>query len=142
MPCGDITYLKTGQGWLYLAAVIDPCTRMAVGWSLSERMTADIAVAALEAAKARGCVAEGTILHSDRGAQYTSGLLAWWAEANGVRLSVGRTGSCHNNTVAVSFFTALKNETYSLRSWPTRAEARSAVVGFIEGYYSRMRPRR
>lgn len=77
---------------------------------------------------------------SDRGAQYTSRLLAGWAAANGVRLSVGRTGSCHDNAVAESFFATLKNEMYSLRSWPTRAEARSAVVGFIEGYYNRRRP--
>ncbi len=63
--CGDITYLRTGQGWLYLATVIDLRTRMVVGWSLSERMTADIAVAALEMARSRGYVAEGAIFHSD-----------------------------------------------------------------------------
>ena len=105
---GDITYLRTGQGWLDLATVIDLCTRMVVGWSLSERMTADIAVAALESAKARGYVAGNTIFHSDRGAQYTSRLLAEWARDNDVRLSCGRTGSCHDNAVAESFFATLK----------------------------------
>ena len=104
---GDITYLRTGQGWLYLATVIDLCTRMVVGWSLSERMTADIAVAALESAKSRGYVAENAIFHSDRGAQYTSRLLAEWARDNDVRLSCGRTGSCHDNAVAESFFATL-----------------------------------
>ena len=138
--CGDIIYLRTGQGWLYLAAVIDLCARMVVGWSLSERMTADIAVSALEMARARGYVAEGAIFHTDRGAQYTSRLLAGWASENDVRLSVGRTGSCHDNAVAESFFATLKNEMYSLRPWPTRAEARSAVVGYIEGFYNRLRP--
>lgn len=138
--CGDITYLKTGQGWLYLATVIDLCTRMVVGWSLSERMTADIAVSALDMARSRGYVAGGAIFHSDRGSQYTSRLLEEWASANDVRLSVGRTGSCHDNAVAESFFATLKNEMYSLRSWPTRAQARSAVVGYIEGYYNRARP--
>ena len=138
--CGDIAYLRTGQGWLCLATAIGLCTRMVVGWSLSERMTADVAVSALEMAKARGCVAGNAIFHSDRGAQYTGRLLAGWAAANGVRLSAGRTGSCHDNAVAESFFATLKNETCSLRSWPTRAEARSAVVGFIEGYYNRRRP--
>lgn len=138
--CGDITYLRTGQGWLYLATVIDLCTRMVVGWALSERMTADIAVSALEMARSRGYVAGGAIFHSDRGAQYTSRLLAEWAAASDVRLSAGRTGSCHDNAVAESFFATLKNEMYSLRSWPTRAEARSAVVGFIEGHYNRRRP--
>lgn len=138
--CGDITYLKTGQGWLYLATVIDLCTRMVVGWSLSERMTADIAVSALDMARSRGYVAGGAIFHSDRGAQHTSRLLGEWASANDVRLSVGRTGSCHDNAVSESFFATLKNEMYSLRSWPTRAQARSAVVGYIEGYYNRARP--
>lgn len=137
---GDITYLRTGQGWLYLAVVIDLATRMVVGWSMSERMTAGLAVAALEAAWARGYVAGGAIFHSDRGAQYTSRLMAERAEGRGVRLSVGRTGSCNDNAVAESFFATLKNEMYSLRPWATRAEARHAVVGFIEACYNRRRP--
>lgn len=137
---GDITYLRTGRGWLYLAVVIDLATRMVVGWSMSERMTAGLAVAALEAAWARGYVAGGAIFHSDRGAQYTSRLMAERAEGRGVRLSVGRTGSCHDNAVAESFFATLKNEMYSLRPWATRAEARRAVVGFIEACYNRRRP--
>lgn len=137
---GDITYLRTGQGWLYLAVVIDLATRMVVGWSMSERMTAGLAVAALEAAWARGYVAGGAIFHSDRGAQYTSRLMVEWAEGHDVRLSVGRTGSCHDSAVAESFFATLKNEMYSLRPWATRAEARHAVVGFIEAYYNRPRP--
>ena len=77
---GDITYPRTGRGWLYLAAVIDLATRMVVGWSMSERMTAGPAVAALEAAWARGYVAGGAIFHSDRGARYTSRLMAERAE--------------------------------------------------------------
>ena len=137
---GDITYLRTGQGWLYLAVVIDLRTRMVVGWALSERMTADIVVAALELARARGYVALGAIFHSDRGSQYTSRLLAEWARANSVRLSVGRTGSCHDNAVAESFFATLKNEMYHLRSFDTRTEARVAVIDYIESYYNRARP--
>ena len=137
---GDITYLRTGQGWLYLATVIDLCTRMVVGWSLSERMTADIAVAALESAKSRGYVAENAIFHSDRGAQYTSRLLAEWARDNDVRLSCGRTGSCHDNAVAESFFATLKNEMYYRESFATRADAKHAVIEFIEADYNRRRP--
>ena len=75
-------------------------------------MTADIVVSALECARARGYVAKGAIFHSDRGSQYTSRLLAGWADQNEVRLSVGRTGSCHDNAVAESFFANLKNEMY------------------------------
>ncbi|MCF6412997.1 IS3 family transposase [Collinsella tanakaei] len=140
VPAGDIAYLRTGQGWLYLATVIDLATRMVVGWSMSERMTAGLAVSALEMARARGYVAGGAISRSDRGSQYTSRLMAEWAASHDVRLSAGRTGSCHDNAVAESFFAALKNEMYSLRSWATRAEARHACVEFIEGYCNRRRP--
>lgn len=137
---GDITYLRTGEGWLFLATAIDLCTRMVVGWSLSDRMTADIAVSALESAKARGYVAGNAIFHSDRGAQYTSRTLAEWARANDVRLSCSRTGNCRDNAVAESFFATLKNEMYYRKSFATRAEARSAVVRFIEVDYNRRRP--
>ncbi len=137
---GDITYLRTGQGWLYLATVIDLCTRMVVGWTLSDRMTADIAVGALASAKARGYIAEGAIFHSDKGAQYTSRLPAEWARDNNVRLSCSRTGSCHDNAVAESFFAMLKNEMYYRRSFATREQAKMAVIEFIEVYYNRKRP--
>lgn len=110
---GDITYLRTGEGWLYLSTVIDLNTRMVVGWSLSERMTADIVVSALASAKSRGYVAGNAIFHADRGAQYTSRLLAEWARDNDVRLSCSRAGNCHDN----------------------------AVAEFIEAYYNRRRPR-
>lgn len=137
---GDITYLATGQGWLYMATVIDLCTRMVVGLSFSERMTADLPIAALESARARGYVAEGAIFHSDRGSQYTSRAMAEWASSHGVRLSVGRTGSCHDNAVAESFFATFKNEMYHLRAFATRDEARTASVEYVEGYYNRRRP--
>lgn len=137
---GDITYLRTGQGWLYLATVIDLCTRMVVGWSLSDRMTADIVVSALESAKSRGYVAGNAIFHGDRGAQYTSRLLAEWARDNDVRLSCSRTGNCHDNAVAESFFATLKNEMYYRRSFATRLEAKHAVIEFIEADYNRRRP--
>lgn len=113
---------------------------MVVGWALSERMTADIAVSALASAKARGYVAENAIFHSDKGAQYTSRMLAEWARDNDVRLSCSRTGNCHDNAVAESFFTTLKNEMYYRRSFATRAQAKMAVIEFIEAYYNRKRP--
>lgn len=137
---GGITCLRTGQGWLYMAAVIDLCTRMAVGLSFSERMTAELPIGALESARARGYVADGAVFHSDRGSQYTSKAMAEWAAAHGVRLSVGRTGSCHDNAVAESFFGTFKNEMYHLREFPTREEARLASIGYVEGYYNRRRP--
>ena len=137
---GDITYLRTGEGWLYLATVVDLATRMVVGWAMAPRMTADIVVSALEMAHGRGYVADGSIFHSDRGSQYTSTILARWARAHNVRLSVGRTGSCHDNAVAESFFGSLKNEWYARFAFKTRAKARAAVIWYIETFYNRMRP--
>ena len=136
----DITCLRTGEGRLYLATVIDLNTRMAVGRSLSSRMTADIAVAALESAESRGYVAGSAIFHTDRGAQYAGRPLAEWARANDVRLSCSRTGNCRDNAVAESFFATLKNEMYYRRRFATGAEARHAVVEFIEAYCNRRRP--
>lgn len=137
---GDITYLRTGQGWLCMAVAIDLCTRMVVGCSFSERMDASLPIAALECAWRRGYVAEGAVFHSDRGSQYTSKAMAEWAAAHGVRLSVGRTGSCRDNAVAESFFGTFKNEMYHRRPFATRDEARVASVGYVEGYYNRRRP--
>ena len=97
---GDITYLRTTGGSSCLAVAMDLCTRMAVGWSIRDNMRAGLAAAALEMAYSRGYVAGGAIFHSDRGSQYTSAELAAWAAAHDVRLSVGRTGSCHGNAVA------------------------------------------
>ena len=136
---GDIAYLRTGEGRLYLATAIDLNTRMAVGWSLSGRMAADIAAAAPESAKSRGYVAGNAIFHTGRGAQCASRLLAEWARANDVRLSCGRTGNCRDNA-AESFFATLKNEMHHRRRFAARAEARHAVVEFIEAYCNRRRP--
>ena len=139
-PVGDITYLRTGEGRLHLATVIDLNTRMVVGWSLSGRMAADIAVAALESAKSRGYVAGNAIFHTDRGAQHAGRPLAEWARDSDVRPSCSRTGNCRDNAVAESFFATLKNEMHYRRSFPTRVSAKHAVVEFIEAYYNRRRP--
>ncbi|WP_370632834.1 DDE-type integrase/transposase/recombinase [Paraeggerthella sp. Marseille-Q4926] len=135
-----IAYLRTGRGRLCPATVIDLRTCMAVAWPLSERVAAEVAASTLSMAKARGYVAGNAIFRSNRGGRYASRLMAEWVAANDARLSVGRTGSCHDDAAAESFFATLKNEMRSLRSWPTRAEARSAVVGCIEGFYNRARP--
>lgn len=136
---GDITYLKTAEGWLYLATVTDLNTRMCVGWSINKHMKAELCVSALEMAYRRGYVAEGAIFHSDRGAQYTSKRLATWAKDHEVRLSVGRTGSPHDNAVAESFFSIFKREFYSRKTWHTRQELKNQCVGYIESFYNRQR---
>lgn len=113
---------------------------MVVGWSLSERMTAGIVANALSMTKSRGYVAENAIFHSGRDSQYSSRMVAMRANSHDVRPSVGRTGSWHDNAVAEPFFATLKNEIYSRRSFPTRTEAKTAVIEYTEGFYNRKRP--
>jgi transposase InsO family protein len=136
---GDITYLKTGEGWLYLATVIDLCTRMVVGWQLAAHMRTSLVTDALAMARDHGHLQPGAVFHSDRGAQYTSAEFARWCIHNGMRTSVGRTGVCWDNAAAESFFATLKNECYHRESFPTRARARFTVAEYIEVFYNRRR---
>lgn len=136
---GDITYLKTGEGWLYLATVIDLSTRMVVGWATAEHMRTPLISKALVMAHDAGYVAGNAIFHSDRGSQYTSDEFAVTARLLDVRLSVGRTGVCWGNAVAESFFASLKKEMYHRESFATRARARVAVAEYIEVDYNRRR---
>jgi putative transposase len=136
---GDITYLRTGEGWLYLATVIDLATRMVTGWQLAHHMRTSLVTDALAMAIAHGHVQPGAIFHSDRGAQYTSAEFTRFCQAKRVRASVGRTGVCWDNAAAESFFGALKNEMYYRRAFPSRARARFAVADYIEVFYNRRR---
>jgi len=136
---GDITYLRTGEGWLYLATVIDLATRMVVGWQLADHMRTSLVIDALRMGIDARLVAPGAIFHSDRGCQYTSREFAQFCTDNRVRTSVGRTGVCWDNAAAQSFFAALKNEMYYRHTWPTRTRARSAVAEYIEVFYNRTR---
>ena len=136
---GDITYLRTGEGWLYLATVIDLYNREVVGWSMAEHMRVELVSDALTMARTHGRVGEGAVLHSDSGSVYTSAAYAALAEQCGVRLSVGRTGVCWDNAVAESFFSMLKNEMYHRQTFATRGRARFAVMEYIEVFYNRQR---
>lgn len=136
---GDITYLRTDQGWLYLATVIDLATRMVVGWQMADHMRTSIIVEAMQMGIDAGYVHKGAICHSDRGAQYTSTEYARFAQAHGLRLSCGATGVCWDNAVAESFFATLKNEMYYHHRFPTRGRARYAVAEYIEIFYNRDR---
>ncbi|WP_341268598.1 IS3 family transposase [Gordonia malaquae] len=139
MLVGDITYLKTGEGWLYLATVIDLTTRMVVGWSTASTLHTGLIISALRSANQAGYVAGGAVFHSDRGTQYTSAAFAGVAEELGVRLSVERTGVCWDNAVAESFFSMLKNEMFHHYRFATRTRARLAVADYIEVFYNRRR---
>jgi transposase InsO family protein len=136
---GDITYLRTGEGWLYLATVIDLATRMVVGWQLASHMRTSLVTDALGMAIGSGHAPPGVIFHSDKGAQYTSAQFARFCAGNGVRTSAGRTGICYDNAAAESFFATLKNEMYYRQDFPDRARARSAVAEYIEVFYNRRR---
>lgn len=138
--CGDITYLRTKQGWMYLSTVIDLATRMVVGWAVSDRITAALAVDALRMAHQAGYVAGNAVFHSDRGSQYTSQMFADYARKIGVRLSVGNIGVCWDNAVAESFFSTCKlHMFYDRKMFHTKLQARVEIGQWIETYYNRRR---
>ncbi|WP_159450315.1 IS3 family transposase [Actinacidiphila paucisporea] len=139
---GDITYLPTEQGWLYLACWLDLATREVVGWSMADHHRADLVVVdALHMAHARGRPEPGCIAHSDRGSDYPSAQFRTAAAELDMRVSTGRTGSCDDNAAAESFWAVLKAET-GTRTWPDRATARAAVFSYIETFYNRRRLRK
>jgi putative transposase len=134
--CGDLTCIRTDEGWLYLASVIDLASRQLIGWSMRDRHDAGLACDALHAAVAtRGRRRMGqVIMHTDRGAEYTSTAFAAACQRLGARRSMGRTGSCLDNAVAESFFATLKVELVDRRHFRTRAEARAAIFRWIAWY--------
>jgi transposase InsO family protein len=137
--CGDITYINTWEGWLYLATVIDLASRRVVGWATADHLRTDLVAQALTNAVTARRPTNPVIFHSDRGCQYTSAQYARLAEQLGVRLSVGRRGQCWDNAVAESFFATIKTELLDRQAWPTRARARQATFEWIEGWYNTRR---
>ena len=136
---GDITYIWTWEGWLYLATVIDLASRRVIGWAMAEHMRAELVCDALRMAIGARRPGPGLIWHSDRGTQYTSAeFTALLAEHQMVQ-SFSRPRQCWDNAVAESWFSTLKSELVYRQSWATRAHARRAVVRFIEIFYNRKR---
>jgi putative transposase len=133
--CGDITYIWTWEGWLYLATVIDIASRRVVGFALAEHLRTELVADALTNAVAARDPAPGVIFHTDRGCQYTSGDYATLAGDLEVTLSTGRTGQCWDNALAESFFASLKGECLDQQLWPTRTAARRATGEYI-GWYN------
>jgi putative transposase len=129
--CGDITYVPTWEGWLYLATVIDIASRRVVGFAMADHLRTELVADALTNAVAARNPATGVVFHSDRGCQYTSTQFAKLAKDCAVTLSVGRTGQCWDNALAESFFASLKGECLDHQPWPTRAAARRAIVDYI-----------
>ena len=136
---GDITYIPTWQGWLYLATVIDCYSKEVIGWAADDNYKTPLIEKAIEMA-ARNCsLAENAIFHSDRGSNYTSQQFAGTLKKHNLRQSVGRTGICYDNAMAESFFAALKNERVHRTQYPTREHARRDVVRYIEFWYNSKR---
>lgn len=137
---GDITYIRTWQGWVYLATVLDCATKKAVGYAMADHMRTDLIIEALDMAVRNGRTRPGvTIFHSDRGTQYTSDDFAKYTTANGITRSVGRTGICYDNAWAESFNATLKNERVHRTFYPTRARAIADIAKYIELRYNHKR---
>jgi len=136
---GDVTFISTRAGWLYLAVLIDLCSRKVVGWAMAERNDEPLVSAALRMAIAQRQPAPGLIHHTDRGALYSAGHYRRLMAKHGMQPSMSRHGDCYDNACAESFFSTLKNELTHGQAFATREEARMAIVGYIEGFYNRKR---
>jgi putative transposase len=134
----DITYIRTHEGWLYLAAVLDLHSRAVVGWSMGARMQTGLVLDALTMAVWRRRPKDSVIIHSDQGSQFGSDEFNRWCKNNRLSPSMSRRGNCWDNAVAESFFSNLKSERIKKRIYNTRAEAKSEIFDYIEGFYNRV----
>jgi len=135
----DLTYIRTGEGFLYLAVTIDACTRRVVGWAMRRTLDTEIVTAALEMALQRRAPQPGLIHHSDHGSQYTSFAFGHRCREAGIAPSMGAVGSAYDNAMAESFFASLECELLDLHHFETREQARIAVFDYLEVWYN---PRR
>ncbi len=136
---GDITYLRTWAGWLYLATVIDCATKEVIGYATADHLRADLVCDALDMAARNHALAPKCVFHSDRGTQYTSAQFVTKLGELGMRQSLGRTGICYDNALAESFFAALKNERVYRTVYPTRKKAAADIAWYIEMFYNTKR---
>ena len=136
---GDITYIATDEGWLYLAAVLDLASRRIVGWSMSETIDATLVCTALKSAWWQRKPSKGVLVHTDRGSQYASGQYRALADELGITMSMSRKANAWDNAPMESFFKTLKVERVHQVRYETRAQARQDIVDWIEGWYNRQR---
>jgi transposase InsO family protein len=137
--CCDITYVATDEGPLYVAAVIDCCSRRIVGWEMADHLRAELCIEALRMAMERRRPAAGLLHHSDRGVQYACHAYRQFLEHEGMIASMSRTGNCYDNALMESFFATLKGELVHHQRYATRASARSSIFEYIEVFYNRRR---
>ena len=135
----DITYLRTWEGWLYLAAVQDAYSRRIVGWAMTEHMRTELVADALQMAVARRRPEPGLIHHSDQGSQYVALGFGQQARDAGIAVSMGSKGDAYDNAVAESFFATIKKELVHRQPWPSRRDLSSTVFEYIEAFYNRQR---
>jgi transposase InsO family protein len=135
----DITYIPTGEGWLYLAAVLDLYSRRIVGWAMSARMTSDLTLGALTMALHQRPVEAGLLHHSDQGSQYTASEYQQLLEDWEIEVSMNGVGTWYDNAPMESFFGTLKSEWVHHRAYRTRDEARTDLFYYIEAFYNRRR---
>ena len=136
---GDITYVATREGWLYLAVVLDLASRRVIGWAMRHALERTLTLDALRMALAQRSPAPGVLHHSDRGSQYACGEYQALLARHGIRGSMSRRGDCWDNAVVESFFATLKTELVDGADWRTREEARAALFEYIELWYNRQR---
>jgi putative transposase len=137
--CGDVTYLWTAEGWLYLSVLVDLYSRKVVGWAMSDHLDTKLVTNALQMALGRRHPAQGLLHHSDRGSQYASHAYRGLLATNGIKCSMSRKGDCLDNAVAERFFGSLKREWTGNRFYATRQEARDDVIDYIERFYNSRR---
>ena len=135
----DITYIRTAEGWLYLAVVLDLFTRQVIGWSMQPQLGREVVLQAVLMAVWQRTTSEAVILHSDRGTQYTAHEFQAFLKTHGIVSSMSGVGNCYDNAVAESFFGLLKRERVHRRHYRTRAEARTDIFNYIERFYNRQR---
>ncbi len=135
----DITQIRTYEGWLYVAVVIDLYSRAVVGWSMRANMRTELVLDAMLMAKWRRQPASAVLIHSDQGSQFGSDEFSRWCKENGFITSMSRRGNCYDNAVAESFFSSLKKEQVKRRIYATREEAKADVFEYIEVFYNRKR---
>jgi len=135
----DITYVRSGEGFLYLSFILDACSRKVVGWSMATHLRTQLVVGALQMAIARRKPSPRLVHHSDRGVQYTSLSFGKRLEDEGLLPSMGQVGSAYDNALAESFVATLKTELLYRNTWPTRQAVRTAIFEYIEGFYNTRR---
>lgn len=136
---GDITFIRTQQGWLYLAIVMDLCSRRVISWAFSDKPNSELTARALRLATQKRKTTGNIVFHSDQGCQYTSDYFQRTLQENGIESSMSRRGNCLDNAVTERFFRSLKSERINYRRYETRSQAMADIIDYIEPFYNQKR---